>query len=114
MTCGPYRPITLKTFSARIAEVQTCARVSGSLVPSLEVNVELAGTLSPSLIKTLRVVMTGPSGEAISMEEKHFQTGKEVFTWEFSRDEKKLWWPVGYGDQNLYTIQVSLLGNVRC
>lgn len=112
MTCGPYRPITLKTFSARIAEVHTCARVSESLIPNLKVAVELAGTLDPSFVKSVKAVMTGPSNEIIMTDTKEFSNAEEIFEWEFLSNIVKLWWPVGYGDQHLYTLEVSLLGAV--
>jgi beta-mannosidase len=38
---------------------------------------------------------------------------KDVVKWEFTHDEVQLWWPVCYGDQTLYDVEVRLEGDVR-
>ncbi|KAF9052310.1 glycoside hydrolase [Hymenopellis radicata] len=82
MTCGPHRPITLKTYAAKMSEVQTRASVLGDIGTQLKIDV----------VKEARVGL-----------------GTQV-DWTFSKDEIKLWWPVGYGEQALYDVKLELLG----
>ncbi|KAJ7152225.1 glycoside hydrolase family 2 protein [Mycena crocata] len=76
MTCGPYRPITLKNHTARLAEVQTHALLSDSNTPSLKVDVTLAGTLDPTLVTSLRIALSDASGTVLKSQDP--------------------WWPDGY------------------
>lgn len=43
-----------------------------------------------------------------SEEKKLFSTGKTVLTNEINISNPKLWWPNGYGEQNLYEIKTSI------
>ncbi|KAF7294523.1 hypothetical protein MKEN_01445000 [Mycena kentingensis (nom. inval.)] len=101
MTCGPYRPITLKTYSACIAEVHAKALLSQLNGPSLEVDATLAGTFD-SLVLAISIADAGgtvlksetiPAGGAAS--------------WDLA-GLVDLWWPVGYGAQTLYSVSIAL------
>ncbi|KAG6853109.1 hypothetical protein C0991_006799 [Blastosporella zonata] len=118
MTAGPYRPITLKTYSARLNEVHTRASVSfdkttGAPSPSLKVDVLLEGS---SIFEAVEVVLKDSTGKELKREQKALPNNvnaiPDVVVWNLSTEEVKLWWPVGYGEQNLYDVQVSLIGLV--
>jgi len=49
------------------------------------------------------IKITSPDGEAVTYTEEE----KDIFTYEIT--EPKLWYPNGYGEQNLYTVTVKLL-----
>ena len=34
---------------------------------------------------------------------------KDFIDWVFEKDEVALWWPVGYGDQVLYEVEIILM-----
>ncbi|KAJ7342620.1 glycoside hydrolase [Mycena albidolilacea] len=108
MTCGPYRPITLKTYSARLQEVQTHALLSDENAPSLKVDV----TLEPApLDASLRVVLSDASNKTVLKSEDMPVSGSSLASavaWDL-KGVVEPWWPVGYGEQNLYTVSVLLL-----
>ncbi len=111
MTCGPYRPISLITFNARIESVNTRAHISAApaLSPSLKVDITVGGDVSA--VKGAKVVLKSLDGTVVR-EEKVQQVGENAVSWDL-KDRVQLWWPVGYGSQNLYHVEISLLGDVR-
>jgi beta-mannosidase len=110
MTCGPYRPITLKTYTARIQEVHTHALLSSSNAPHLKVDVTLAGTLAASL----RVVLSSAGNAKTVLKSADVPVAESssfigsVVSWDLAGLVEP-WWPVGYGAQHLYTVSVLLL-----
>lgn len=36
---------------------------------------------------------------------------KDIVSWDL-RDKVQLWWPVGYGSQTMYEVEIALLGEV--
>lgn len=115
MTAGPYRAISLVTYIARIESANTRATVSAApeLSPSLSVDLSLSGDVSA--VKGVKVVLRGLDG-AVLHEEQVQQTSaqsllKDTVRWDL-KDKAQPWWPVGYGKQNLYNVDISLLDNV--
>ncbi|KAJ7069084.1 glycoside hydrolase [Mycena belliarum] len=110
MTCGPYRPITLKTFSTRVEEVQTHALLSEDNVPSLKVDVTLAGALDSALGASLRVVLSNADKTVLKSQDMPVNglANTSVVSWDLA-GRVEPWWPVGYGAQHLYTVAVLLL-----
>jgi beta-mannosidase len=122
MTCGPYRPIILRTFTARIADVYPRAFVTfnkeaDTYLPVLKLDLEIDGGSNIPNLTTRIVLKDCPGGNAIRQEEVGLGDGerrlvKDVVVWELEREGVKLWWPVGYGEQCLYDVEVVLLGPV--
>ncbi|KAJ7688293.1 glycoside hydrolase superfamily [Mycena rosella] len=110
MTCGPYRPITLKTYTARIEELQTHALLSDTNAPSLKVDVTLAGTLDPALVASLRVVLSDTDNAVLKTQDVPVSgpAHPSAVAWDLAGVAEP-WWPVGYGAQRLYTVTTLLL-----
>lgn len=109
MTTGPWKPIYLHTYSARIEDVDIRVDVS----ESLEVNLAAKVFTSDGVTGDVRVTLLGPKGDickkdVVSCEGKNNAT----FVQAFSAGELDLWYPVGYGTQPLYTIVAELLDEV--
>ncbi|KAH9480071.1 Beta-mannosidase B [Psilocybe cubensis] len=123
MTCGPYRPITLVTYTSRILDFHTRTAVDiksdGTFTAALKVDINLEGTQIPGsalvitledskrqVIKLERVEVNGwDSGESHS----NFVQKSAVEWSNLQNDTIDLWWPVGYGKPNLYNIKVVLV-----
>lgn len=121
MTVGPYRPIRLIAHTTRIQSIHTKALVSSDLEPSFSLDLMLKG--HTSLADTARVTITDTaSGDVIRSENASLtyadggvpsgtSLSEDIVHWAFQKDEVALWWPVGYGKQALYQVEVVLLNN---
>jgi len=110
MTTGPWRPIRFHTYEIRIAEIWANAIVSENLETRLALTFELAGD---GFAGTVQVSVRGPNKVSIK-ENKTVKVagGKGSTTFTFDDDEIELWYPVGYGKQPLYEIEVAAIDDV--
>ena len=110
MTVGPWRPIRLHTYEIRIAEVWANAIVSDKLEPRLDLSFELAGD---EFTGTVQVSVRGPNRVSVKeIKDVRVAGGKGSATSAFGDDEVELWYPIGYGKQPLYEIEVAAIDDV--
>ncbi|EJD48259.1 glycoside hydrolase [Auricularia subglabra TFB-10046 SS5] len=111
LCAGPWLPIHLKTYHAAFDEVYAAASVSGNLESSLRLDVSLKGGVEAA--DAVRAVLRDASGTVVAEVVQKIvdpKNGKGLVKWDLGTDKVKLWWPVGYGAQNLYTVETTLLG----
>ncbi len=111
MTCGPFRPIILRRYTARIGNVWTHASVTdtNNAATRLKVDVDILGVAAlPTFIK---VTLRDAKGTKVELEE--LSSKSRSVDWRFTPGQVQLWWPVGYGDQVLYRVVIELLGPVN-
>ena len=109
MTVGPWRPIYFHTYGVRVAEVWANAIVSEKLEPRLDLSFELGGD---EFTGTVQLSMRGPNKVGIKeIRDLKVVGGKGSTTLAFD-DEVDLWYPVGYGKQPLYEIEVAVIDDV--
>lgn len=90
--------------------------VSDDLSCALAVEVNILG--DADAIKRAQVILRDRDGNIVKQEESSsvvFAHGqdREIIRWHFEKNEVKLWWPTGYGEQTLYEIEVILFSEVR-
>ena len=110
MTAGPWKPIRLETYTTRISDVDIRPRVDEKLSATIDVAFEL----SKDDHSIANVSVKDPEGKVIvdqsnlpiksQRAEAHFKLSPGVF---------ELWYPVGYGKQPLYTVEVEIKDKVQ-
>ncbi|KAK6528770.1 hypothetical protein TWF694_004007 [Orbilia ellipsospora] len=116
ITCGPWRDIRLEEYSARLSDLvasvqladdnkQATVTVTAHVDSPKDANIAGAAKVALSIAGDNNV-----SGSTLPLEStaEIKADGSSVAT--FKIDDPALWWPHGYGDQNLYTVTASLLG----
>ncbi|ELU41403.1 glycoside hydrolase family 2 protein [Rhizoctonia solani AG-1 IA] len=84
-TIGPWRPIKLETYAVRLSDV----RVQGDL--------------------SALVVLKSSAGAVIKKAaDLTVKGGQSIAEFELAKGEVDLWYPVGYGKQALYTVEVEV------
>ena len=118
LSAGPYRPITLRTYINHLASVTTHACVSDDLKFSFALDICLSSANGSNIQDgTLRVHVTLRDSKGTVVKEEWMKVHsvdagteiKDFIDWIFKKDEVALWWPVGYGDQVLYEVEVVLM-----
>jgi len=110
MTIGPWKPISLHTYNVRITDLDVRSKVSEAL--DVKVTVDL--TLSEKTSGLASIVLRAPQGHVIHMEsDLQIDSGSVRAEFHFSPGELELWYPVGYGKQPLYAVEVTVSDSVR-
>ncbi|KAI9842072.1 MAG: Beta-mannosidase B [Sclerophora amabilis] len=101
MTCGPWRPICLEVYSARIADLYFTCEVDKSL-KSAEVVVHTDVEGGASTVE----FNISLNGRQVSSETVKIQDGRATAI--FVTRNPELWYPAGYGSQPLYDLSATL------
>ncbi|KAI0637996.1 glycoside hydrolase family 2 protein [Trametes polyzona] len=106
MTVGPWKPIWLETYTTRISDIDIRPRVDEQLSAAVDISFELSQsgqTVAAVQIKDSegRVVI-GQTNITVKSEraEAHFKLSAGVL---------ELWYPVGYGKQPLYSVEIKIM-----
>nr|VWO95209.1 Ras homolog enriched in brain [Ganoderma boninense] len=105
MTVGPWKPIHLETYTTRIVDLDVRPRVDEKLCADVDITFELSKT--DRHIATVSIndpdgrVVIGQTNLAIQSQraEAHFKLYAGAFD---------LWFPVGYGKQPIYTVEIKI------
>lgn len=76
-------------------------------ISSISISAEIEGGKEGDIIK---YALTGPDGASISTSSVKVTENKA--TDRFEVHDAKFWWPVGYGEQPLYTVDAQLIREV--
>ena len=106
LTIGIWKDVDLLAFDeARIMDVyihsDEISKQNAVILFEVEVQKEVAGNVKSELEACI-----GEQRKSIKIEQVDWQ---QKYTFEFHIKNPQLWWPNGYGDQNLYSCKVRLL-----
>lgn len=107
MTAGPWRPVRLEVYRARIADLRVDYSVRNDMDDMAAVGATVATQIEgPADLVAVAVELEGkPVYECTTKVEY----GKASFGFSIQRPE--LWYPHGYGKQTQYTVRATLLSN---
>ena len=103
VTAGIWQPIYLEAWAGtRIASVRPLVTAASEAQATVEVHVDLDGETAGL---ELRVILKNPTGAVVAdvVIEEYGQSSTTLTV-----PAPELWWPRGYGEQPLYTLQVEL------
>lgn len=105
MTVGPWKPILLQTYKNRITDLNVRSQVS----EALDVKLSASFTLSEKAPGHASFVLKKPDGSVEASSNKiSVDLGRAQVDFEWKAGQLQLWYPVGYGAQPLYTVEVEL------
>ncbi|KAF7301631.1 Glycoside hydrolase family 2 protein [Mycena indigotica] len=114
MTTGPWKPISIHTYDNRITDADIRAQVTDSLAANLSATFSFSGEQEAFA----SFVLKGPDGSTEFSDDKparSLQDGRVDISISFPEGKIKLWYPVNYGEQPIYTAELTVLdaaGNV--
>ncbi|KAA8909525.1 glycoside hydrolase superfamily [Sphaerosporella brunnea] len=105
LTCGPWKPIYLETFTSRIDELYFKVEVAVSLKKAtVFATADIVGWA-----KEVVFTLTSPDGKKIKSAKADVEDGKAHA--KIIVDDPELWYPQGYGKQPLYKLSAVLDGD---
>jgi beta-mannosidase len=109
MTVGPWKPVSLQTYQNRIVDLDVRSDVSESLDVKLTADI----TFSEKAPGLASFVLRTPDGsKEVFLTKTSTDAGHCKVASEWASGELDLWYPVGYGTQPLYTVEVELADEV--
>jgi len=110
MTVGPWKPISLQMYGNRIHNMDVRSQVS----ETLDVKLTAEFTCDEKIPGFLSFMLKAPDGSAVASTKKTLtDEGLCQVAFEWPPGALALWYPVGYGAQPLYTVEVELMDEVR-
>ncbi|EGE00669.1 beta-mannosidase [Trichophyton tonsurans CBS 112818] len=107
LTCGPWRPITLEVYSARIADLYYTTRFKSNLKEAeISITAEVEGYASDVIFSLSLDTQKHDSGNQFVVSAS-VRDGKAAATIHLKNPQ--LWYPARYGSQPLYSLQAKLM-----
>jgi hypothetical protein len=108
MTIGPWKPIRLHSYANRIVDLDIRSDVS----ESLDVKITVDFGVSANTPDFASVVLRNPDGSRRMVEATRVSGGHGRTESFFSAGVLDLWYPVGYGRQPIYSVEVQIADGV--
>ncbi|EKD14762.1 uncharacterized protein L3040_007356 [Drepanopeziza brunnea f. sp. 'multigermtubi'] len=108
LTCGPWRPISLEIFSARISDLYFTSDVHKSLASAkLVARADVEGVEEAATEIRFDISLDGR--EVVASQTVTAKEGLASHTFTIDGPALSLWYPIRYGAQPLYTLTATLL-----
>jgi beta-mannosidase len=111
MTVGPWRPISLHTYQNRISDLYVKSTVSEDLAVNVDVHLTLFE--KHPAVASITLKSSDPPYLVVKSDNIKVADGQAVINLKLSKGDVDLWYPVGYGKQPLYTVEIEVAHEVR-
>ncbi|MEM3946224.1 MAG: glycoside hydrolase family 2 protein, partial [Candidatus Micrarchaeia archaeon] len=110
-TSGIWRSVVIRAYNTcKIESFYFSSSLSNSLdVANIKVDVSLEAFKEEKVEVLVRIFGFGE--DQTKRETKSLTKGLNNLTFDFTIANPKLWWPNGYGDQNLYNLEIKVVNN---
>lgn len=110
MTAGPWRPVFIQAYEARIDDLRAIIDVKEDLSIRTDVSFKIKGSASGLKAK---YSLLSTDGKSVLSDDVAVSDGEGKAFFEGDSSLLDLWYPTGYGKQALYTIQITVSDEVR-
>ncbi|KAK3303117.1 glycoside hydrolase family 2 protein [Chaetomium strumarium] len=115
LTCGPWKPVRLESYVSRIEDVRVDydIRMSHGLPVVLEITVQ-ARVVGPAAAVEVELVLPGEQTAALRDRKENPAGGEPSWLYTSTRlsmEKPPLWWPRGYGPQQLCKLRVRSMAS---
>ncbi|TRM61591.1 glycoside hydrolase family 2 protein [Schizophyllum amplum] len=107
ITVGPWKSVFLHSYDIRIADLHVRSAVDENLNVAMTASFRVAGYASPF---TANLALKDSSGAIIVSSDVPVESDTGEVQFSFEVGQIQLWYPVGYGAQPLYTVELELHG----
>lgn len=108
MTTGPWKPIRLETYAARLTDVDVRINVT----EELQAFVDVAFSVSTPDPVVATIQIKSPTGSLVVGISEHTVQGQYKANFKLSRGAYEPWYPIGYGKQPIYSVEVLIADDV--
>ena len=106
MTAGPWKPVYLETYVARVDDVWAQNEVSADLRScSGHIHIQLAGKVAPADKVVVALSLNG----GIVFQQQVDVDGDKPVAVPFTVQDPQLWWPLHYGNQTRYSLSARIV-----
>lgn len=107
LTCGPWRPIYLDSYTTKFTEFTVVAVVAKDLSSA---KVRVAADVEGSQAVGVKVRILDPQGQLVQEKDVLLADEPNIAQTEFDISNPELWWPSGNGSQPLYQVTAVAYG----
>lgn len=107
MTTGPWRPIAIDSYTSRISDLQCAIQVNEDLSAQATINFFVEGQ-KDGISAIYRIFEASSRRKELTSGNVTLSSGRGSASFRCKSGEVKLWYPVGYGSQSLYEIEVVI------
>ncbi len=109
MTAGPWKPIRLETYATRIADLDIRPRVNVELGATIDIAFELSR--EDHSIASVRV-KDSEGKVVVEQSDLPIKSQRAEAHFKLSPGVPELWYPVGYGKQPIYSVDLEIKDKV--
>jgi len=104
---GPWKPVSLQTYTARITDLRISTDVSEAFDVKIKVSVQSSAASGKA-----EILLKDPKGNVVQKVDSTLTAGKTTAEFKGAKDDFELWYPVGYGKQPIYSVEVHISDDV--